>query len=96
MIVIEKQIKDIKRSIIRLEQKITYNEEQVVKDLILDTLKNFGQFFALVSDDERKLLIRSLIKEILMDDRKDIKEISFSFSSVPSYHLKKQAELYHK
>lgn len=85
MIGIEKQIKDIERGIRRLEQEITSNEEKVDKDLILDTLKNFEQFFALVSDEERKLLIRSLIKEIQMEEnRKDVKEITFWFSSVPS------------
>jgi site-specific DNA recombinase len=82
MIEIEKKIKELEKCIKKSENEIVSNEAKVGKDLIFNTLKNFDQFFSLVSDEEKKLLVRSLIKEIKMEDnRKDVKEITFWFSS---------------
>lgn len=79
---LEKEIDRLKRNIRRAESEITKNESSINKDEIIYTLKNFNEFFEIVSDEEKKLLVRSLIKEIQMEEnRKDIKKITFWFSS---------------
>lgn len=82
---LEKEFEKLERSIRKLESEINRNESSINKDEIIYTLKNFKKFFAIVTEEERKLLVRSLIKEIQMDEnRKDVKEITFWFSSVLS------------
>ncbi|MEC2074005.1 recombinase family protein [Alkalihalophilus marmarensis] len=79
---LQKEIEKLERNIRKSESEITRNESSIDKDEIIYTLKNFNKFFAIVSDEERKLLVRSLIKEIHMEEnRKDVKKITFWFSS---------------
>lgn len=82
---LQKEIESLEREIRKSDSIITSNERSIDKDQIIYALKNFNKLFEIVSPEERKLLVRSLIKEIQMEEnRKDVKEITFWFSSVPS------------
>ncbi len=79
------EIDKIETNIRKAESEIQVNDSSINKDELLYALKNFNKLFSIINDEEKKLLVRSLIKEIQMtDDRKDVKEITFWFSSVPN------------
>ncbi|MEH6891175.1 recombinase family protein [Bacillus sp. JJ864] len=87
------EINKLKRNIRESENEITKNYSMINKEEVIHALKNFNKFFKMVNDEERKLLIRSLIKEIQMEEnRKDIKEITFWFlpnSVLPSNKVRR-------
>ncbi|MED3282577.1 recombinase family protein, partial [Bacillus thuringiensis] len=66
----------------------TINKEEVIY-----ALGNFNKLFKIVNDEEKKLLIRSLIREVQMEaNRKDVKEITFWFlpsSVLPSNKVRR-------
>lgn len=78
---LQKEIDTLESNIRKSESKISSNERSINKDEVIYALKNFKKLFEIVSDDE-KVLVRSLIKEIQMEEnRKDFKKITFWFSS---------------
>ncbi|WP_249704709.1 recombinase family protein [Bacillus zhangzhouensis] len=79
---LQKEIDTLESNIRKSQSKISSNERSVNKDEVIYALKNLKKLFEIVSDDEKKVLVRSLIKEIQMEEnRKDIKKITFWFSS---------------
>lgn len=84
------EIDMLETNIRKAESEIQVNDSSINKDELLYALKNFNKLFSIINDGEKKLLIRSLIKEIKMEiNRKDVKEITFWFSSAPSLPSKK-------
>ncbi|MFJ8531687.1 recombinase family protein [Bacillus sp. NPDC094106] len=87
------EINKLKRNIRESESEITRNDSMINKEEVIHALKNFNKFFKMVNDEEKKLLIRSLIREIQMEEnRKDIKEITFWFlpdSVLPSNKVRR-------
>lgn len=82
---VQKEIEQLERNIRKTESEISGNKPLIGKEQIIIALKNFNEFFVKVSDEEKKLLVRSLIKEIhVKENRKDIEEITFWFSSAIS------------
>lgn len=66
----------IEREIEKLQSTVTVN-----KEIIIDALANFDALFEEAANEEKKALLRALIKEIHMEaDRKSIKNIVFWFS----------------
>lgn len=79
---IEKEVKRLEGNISDLEKE---NEKillsySIDEKIVNEALANFGELFDDASNENRKILIRSLIKRIEMEpDRKDIKRIVFWF-----------------
>jgi len=74
-------IANLERGIEKLQSNVTLN-----KDIVVDALKNFDALFAEASNDEKRALLRVLIKEIHMEaDRKNIKNIVFWFTEDDSF-----------
>lgn len=73
-------INKLKRNVRESESEIIKNDSTINKEEVIYALENFNKLFKMVNDEEKKLLIRSLIREIQMEaNRKDIKEITFWF-----------------
>ncbi|MEL3972102.1 recombinase family protein [Rossellomorea oryzaecorticis] len=80
---IQEKINELSSSIENIKRLIQKNESNVTlnRDVIINTLKNFDTLFEKANGEEKKLLIRSLVKSIEMEkDRKEIKNIAFWFS----------------
>lgn len=74
-------ITNLERGIEKLQSSVILN-----KDIIVEALKNFDVLFAEASNDEKRTLLRALIKEIHMEaDRKSIKNIVFWFTEDDSF-----------
>lgn len=74
------RIETIEVSIHNLNKEIakTTQNNNLSKDLVSEALLNFNELFAIASAEERKMLVRSIIKEIeVEEDRKEIKKITF-------------------
>ncbi|MGE7271524.1 recombinase family protein [Brevibacillus panacihumi] len=85
---LEIKIDQSKQVIANLERGIEKLQSSVIlnKDIIVDALKNFDALFAEASNDEKRALLRALIKEIHMEaDRKSIKNIVFWFTEDDSF-----------
>lgn len=85
---IEDEISGVKQAISHLEREIEKLQSKVIldKDIIIDALKNFEDLFAEATNEEKRALLRALIKEIHMKaDRKNIKNIVFWFSEDDSF-----------
>jgi site-specific DNA recombinase len=84
---------------ILMERKKKYDDKQkktetllskapviIEENQVVEMLMNFTELFETAANEEKKLLIRALIKEINMNkDRKGIKDITFWFSPAKSY-----------
>lgn len=69
-------IKHIEREIDKVQSTVILN-----KEIIVEALKNFDELFDQATNEEKRALLRALIKEIHMDsDRKSIKNIVFWFT----------------
>ncbi|MCI2253595.1 recombinase family protein [Domibacillus sp. PGB-M46] len=73
----QEKIKKQKREIKKLSNNTTIDKEAVLAALV-----NFNEIFYKADDEEKKVLVRTLIKEIKMEEnRKEIKEMTFWFFS---------------
>ncbi|MGG1397632.1 recombinase family protein [Bacillus salipaludis] len=62
-------------------EKLSRNNS-IDKEIVIAALLNFNELFHKADSEEKRMLVRALIKEIQMEDnRKDIKNITFWFSS---------------
>jgi site-specific DNA recombinase len=80
---IQERIDELNENIAYIERQIERNDSNnnINKEIIIDTLRNFEVLFEKANGEEKKLLIRSLIKNVEMEkDRKEIKSIAFWFS----------------
>ncbi|ADU32494.1 recombinase family protein [Evansella cellulosilytica] len=80
---IQDRLNELNQSIENIERQIERNNLNnfITKEIIIDTLKNFDNLFEKANGEEKKLLIRSLIKNVEMEkDRKEIKHIAFWFA----------------
>lgn len=80
---LELEIKECKRIIAHLEREIEKLQSAVIinKEIILDALINFDSVFEDATNEEKRTLLRALIKEIHVEaDRKSIKNIVFWFT----------------
>ncbi|WHY34215.1 recombinase family protein [Cytobacillus firmus] len=58
------------------------NKEDIDKEIVMAALLNFNELFHKATNEEKKMLVRSLIKEVRMErNRKEINKITFWFSS---------------
>jgi site-specific DNA recombinase len=76
------EISELKITVAYLEREIEKLQTNVIinKDIIIEALTNFENLFETASNEEKKALIRALIKEIHVEaDRKSIKNIVFWF-----------------
>jgi site-specific DNA recombinase len=86
--VIEDEINEVKQAIAHLEREIEKLQSKVTlnKDIIIEALQNFEVLFKEATNEEKRSLLRALIKEIHMEaDRKSIKNIVFWFSEDDSF-----------
>jgi site-specific DNA recombinase len=75
--VFQEKVKQQKREIEKLS-----SSNKIDNEIVIAALLNFNELFHKADGEEKKMLVRALIKEILMDEnRKDIKKIAFWFSS---------------
>ncbi|WP_027086850.1 recombinase family protein [Cohnella panacarvi] len=73
---LETVIKGIEREIGKSQTAININ-----KEIIIEALKNFDDLFEVASNEEKRKLMRSIIKEIHVEpDRKKVKDIVFWFT----------------
>ncbi|CQR45883.1 DNA-invertase hin [Paraliobacillus sp. PM-2] len=80
---LQSKIHELEQSIRTLESKLESQGVELDEDMIIYVLRNFEQLFEKADDKDKKLLIRSLIKEIhVKENRKEIEKITFWFSSV--------------
>ncbi|WP_245208069.1 hypothetical protein [Sediminibacillus dalangtanensis] len=80
---LQERINEVEHNLRSLESKLDSHNIELDEESIIYTLKNFNKLFDQADGKEKKLLIRSLIKEIHVEEnRKDIKKITFWFSSV--------------
>jgi len=71
----------LERQIGKMKSKLELN-----KDMIIDALNNFEVMFNSATNEEKRALLRALIKEIHMKaDRKKIKNIVFWFTEDDSF-----------
>ncbi|MDN4093767.1 recombinase family protein [Brevibacillus agri] len=80
---LQKEIKNTKEVIANIEREIEKITSglNIDKELVIEALKNFEQLFDSASNEEKRQLVRSLIKRIEMEpNRKDVKTIVFWFS----------------
>ncbi|MNW33084.1 hypothetical protein D3C74_100400 [compost metagenome] len=80
---LELELNECKRVIAHLEREIEKLQSAVIinKEIILEALMNFDNLFEDATNEEKRMLLRALIKEIHMEaDRKSIKNIVFWFT----------------
>jgi len=80
---LEAEINEKKKVIVYVEHEIEKQQSTVMinKEIIIEALTNFDSLFTESSNEEKKALLRALIKEIHVEaDRKSIKNIVFWFS----------------
>lgn len=71
----------LEREIEKLQSNVILN-----KNIIVDALKSFEDMFEEATNEEKRALLRALIKEIHMEaDRKSIKNIVFWFMEDDSF-----------
>ncbi|HGI0998052.1 TPA: hypothetical protein ACJP1A_001855, partial [Streptococcus pyogenes] len=58
------EINKLKRNIRESEREIIKNDSIINKEEVIHVLTNFNKLFKIVNDEEKKLLIRSLIREV--------------------------------
>ncbi|NRD80039.1 recombinase family protein [Bacillus sp. BRMEA1] len=78
------QIDEFKKKVSKQSREIEKVSAQnnINKEVVVAALHNFNELFNKADSEEKKMLIRALIKEIHMENnRKDIKKITFWFSS---------------
>ncbi|MBM7693526.1 site-specific DNA recombinase [Peribacillus deserti] len=75
------KLNDIDLKIKAIEKEMALNKPiEITPAIIREAFENFTKAFEVADDEDKKLLIRSLIKEIYVtDDRKKLKNISFWF-----------------
>jgi site-specific DNA recombinase len=79
---INKDIDEREKRIRKLNQEVDKNSlmKKINNEFIYEVFKNFKKAFVVATDEDKKMLVRSLIKEIhVTEDRKDIKDITFWF-----------------
>lgn len=80
---LQDEINQLELNMRSMESKMDNHNTDLTEEAIINTLENFNDLFDKADGKEKKLLIRSLIKEIHVEEnRKDIKKITFWFSSV--------------
>src|SRR5699024_8082925 len=80
---LESDYKAVEETLKDSEKQVNRNMDLVSKDQIIYVLKNFNSLFNTVTNEEQKLLIRTLVKQVKVEEnRKDIKEIDFWY--IPS------------
>lgn len=80
---VEAQINETKQAILYIEREIEKIQSTVIinKEIIIEALTNFDNLFEEASNEAKRSLLRSLIKEIHVEtDRKSIKSIVFWFA----------------
>ena len=80
---LELELNECKRVITHLEREIEKLQSAVIinKEIILEALMNFDSLFEDATNEEKRTLLRALIKEIHVEaDRKSIKNIVFWFT----------------
>lgn len=83
------QIEEFQQKVIQQKREIEKLSSSIIdKEVVKNALLNFNELFQKAEDEEKKMLVRALIKEIQMEEnRKDIKRITFWFfseSALPS------------
>lgn len=84
------QIDEFKKKVNGQKREIekTSSQNNIDKEVVVTALNSFNELFYKADSEEKKMLIRALIKEIQMEnDRKDIRKITFWFfpeSDLPS------------
>ncbi|WP_256759566.1 hypothetical protein [Cohnella sp. WQ 127256] len=83
---VEDKINEVKQVITYLEREIEKLQSNVIlnKDIIVDALKNFEDMFEEATNEEKRALLRALIKD-MEADRKSIKNIVFWFTEDDSF-----------
>ncbi|MEK5417124.1 hypothetical protein [Paenibacillus sp. FSL L8-0708] len=82
--------------------KINFKQLHINKDMVHEALKQFNELFNDTSNEEKKALLRALIKEVHMEsDRTTLKKSSSGFWRTMIfrkvvYQLVMQGEPYHK
>lgn len=80
---LESEYKAVEETLKDSEKQVNRNMDLVSKDQIIYVLKNFNSLFNTVTNEEQKLLIKTLVKQVKVEEnRKDIKEIDFWY--IPS------------
>src|SRR5699024_2822377 len=75
---LESDYKAVEETLKDSEKQVNRNMDLVSKDQVIYVLKNFNSLFNTVTNEEQKLLIRTLVKQVKVEEnRKDIKEIDF-------------------
>lgn len=80
---LESEIVDLREVIAHIEREIETLQSKYVlnKEIIMEALTNFDNLFSVATNEEKRTLLRSLIKEIHMEpNRKAIKNIVFWFA----------------
>jgi len=80
---LEAQISETKQNILYIEREIEKIQSTVIinKEIIIEALTNFDNLFEEATNEEKRALLRALIKEIHVEsDRKSIKNIVFWFT----------------
>jgi site-specific DNA recombinase len=80
---LEAQITETKQAILYIEREMEKTQNSVIisKEVIFEALTNFDNLFAVATNEEKRSLLRALIKEIHVEtDRKNIKNIVFWFT----------------
>ncbi len=80
---IEAEINEHKQVITYIEREIEKLQSTIIinKEIIVEALTNFDNLFEEATNEEKRMLLRALIKEIHMEaDRKSIKNIVFWFT----------------
>jgi len=80
---VEAEIEESNKVITHIEREVGKLQSTVIvnKELIIEALNNFDNLFEEATNEEKRALLRALIKEIHMEaDRKSIKNIVFWFT----------------
>ena len=81
---VSSEIEDFQQKVINQKREIEKlsSSNKIDKEIVTASLLNFNDLFHRANGEEKKMLVRALIKEIQMEEnRKDIKRITFWFSS---------------
>lgn len=80
---IQLEIAELEKTILNLKREIEKNNtgNNISKELIIEALSNFNELFGIASAEEKKILVRSIIKEVEVEhNRKEIKKVTFWLS----------------
>lgn len=89
---IQTDIESFKQKVKQQRREIEKNSssDKIDNKVVIAALLNFNELFHKADGVEKKMLVRALIKEIQMEEnRKEIKKITFWFSSESALPLNK-------